>query len=52
MNFEKLEIYAKEATEARHRNQSELGKKLENDHHKNVNRTRANVSYRRERSYE
>jgi hypothetical protein len=31
MNFDKLEIYANEATEARHRNQSELGKKLEND---------------------
>jgi hypothetical protein len=31
MNFEKLEIYANEATEARHRNQSELGKKLEDD---------------------
>ena len=31
MNFEKLEIYASEATEARHKNQSELGEKLEND---------------------
>ncbi len=31
MNFDKLEIYANEATEARHRNQSELSKKLETD---------------------
>jgi hypothetical protein len=31
MNFEKLEIYANEATEARSRNQNELAEKLENE---------------------
>lgn len=31
MNFEKLEIYANEATEARSRNQNELAEKLEDE---------------------
>lgn len=31
MNFDKLEIYAQEAIKAKHKNQGQLGEKLEND---------------------